>query len=312
MILVAGGTGRLGSIVVRDAVASGRAVRVLTRSTSGAQHLGPGVEVITGDVRDADAVRRAVDGCDLVVSAVHGFTGSRANSPTSVDRDGNANLIGAARAYGADTILMSGVGAAPDSPIELFRMKWAAEQHALHHGGPTTVIRATAFAELWIDLLRHTAARSGRPMVFGHGVNPINFVSVIDVAALVALAVDDHTTRGEILEIGGPANVTILELAGMVQTADGRDARPRHLPPLILRLARATIGQLRPQIARQTGMALALDHDDCTFDTTAIHQRFPTLPTTAITDLLAHDRPSPRANDQLPESNTDHAEAGQS
>ena len=135
MILVAGGTGRLGSIVVRDAVAAGCDVRVLTRATNRAQHLGPGVETVTGDVRDADAVRRAVDGCELVVCAVHGFIGSKGISPTSIDRDGNANLIDAARDAGAHTILMSVVGAAPDSPSELFRMKWAAEQHALDHGG---------------------------------------------------------------------------------------------------------------------------------------------------------------------------------
>ena len=43
-------------------------------------------------------------------------------------------------------------------------------------------MRATAFAELWIDVLGKTAARSGRPVVFGRGDNPINFVSVADVA----------------------------------------------------------------------------------------------------------------------------------
>ncbi|MEO5722849.1 MAG: NmrA family NAD(P)-binding protein [Ilumatobacteraceae bacterium] len=292
MILVAGGTGRLGSIVVGNAVAAGRTVRVLTRAASRAEHLRQGVEVMTGDVRDPDAVRRAVDGCDLVVSAVHGLNGSKGSSPATVDRDGNANLIDAARACGADVIVVSGVGAAADSPIELFRMKWAAEQHAFDRGGPTTVVRATAFAELWIDLLRRSAKRSGRPMVFGHGVNPINFVSVIDVAALIALTVDDRTTRGEILEIGGPANLTATDLARAVQAADGREGRPRHLPPFTLRLARATVGQLKPEIGRQTSMALAMDRDDFSFDTTPIHQRFPTLPTTAINDLLVGHEPS--------------------
>ena len=293
MILVAGGTGRLGSIVVRDAVAAGRDVRVLTRATNRAPHLGPDVEMVTGDVRDADAVRRAVDGCEIVVCAVHGFIGSKGISPTSIDRDGNANLIDAARDAGAHTILMSVVGAAADSPSELFRMKWAAEQHALDHGGPTTVVRATAFAELWIDLLRKSAGRSGRPMVFGRGGNPINFVSVVDVAALVALAIEDGTTRGETLEIGGPENLTFTELAGMVQATDGRTTGPRHLPPTMLRLARATVGKLKPQIARQTGMALSMDNDDFTFDSTALHHRFPKLPTTAIHDLLASDTASP-------------------
>ena len=39
-----------------------------------------------------------------------------------------------------------------DSPMELFRMKHAAEQYAVASGVPTTIVRATAFVELWIDL----------------------------------------------------------------------------------------------------------------------------------------------------------------
>ncbi len=83
-------------------------------------------------------------------------------------------------------------------------MKHAAERHALASSVPTTTVRATAFAELWIELLRQTAGRSGRPLVFGRGDNPINFVSVVDVAALVERAATDTATRGQTLEIGGP------------------------------------------------------------------------------------------------------------
>ena len=177
------------------------------------------------------ACEPATAGVDVVVSAVHGFAGPARDSLAAVDRDGNANLIDAAKAAGADFVLMSTVGAASDSPMELFRMKHAAEQHAATSGVPTTIVRATAFLELWIDLLEQTAGRSGRPLVFGRGENPINFVSVADVAAVVERAVIDPTTRGKILEIGGPDNLTFDQLAQAVQTAAGRPATPRHVPP---------------------------------------------------------------------------------
>ena len=64
-----------------------------------------------------------------------------------------ANLVDAAGAAGADLVLMSTVGAAANSPMELFRMKRAAEEYASASGVPTTVVRATVFAELWVDLL---------------------------------------------------------------------------------------------------------------------------------------------------------------
>ena len=68
-------------------------------------------------------------------------------------------------------------------------MKYAAEQHLKASGASWTIVRATAFLELWIDVLTKTAARSGLPVVFGHGNNPVNFVSVTDVAALVEHAI---------------------------------------------------------------------------------------------------------------------------
>ena len=83
-------------------------------------------------------------------------------------------------------------------------MKHAAEQH-LRASGVARDDRASHRVPRAVDrVLEQTAARSGRPLVFGRGDNPINFVSVVDVAALVERAVTDPSTRGQTLEIGGP------------------------------------------------------------------------------------------------------------
>jgi uncharacterized protein YbjT (DUF2867 family) len=288
VILIAGGTGRLGTLVVRGLVERGLDVRVLTRDPKHGAHVAAGhVEMVTGDVRDRDSLDRATAGVDVVLSAMHGFVGPRGTSPATVDRDGNANLIDATRAAGADFVLMSTVAADAVSPMELFRMKHAAEQHATASGVPTTVVRATAFLEFWIELLEKTASHSGRPLVFGGGDNPINFVSVIDVAALVERAITDPTTRGRILEIGGPDNLTFNELAHAVQTAARRTSSPRHVPRPMLRLMANTIGRAKPELGRQTRAALVMDRLDLTFDTTPVHRDYPDLATTSLADVLA-------------------------
>lgn len=286
MILVAGGTGRLGTLIVDRLTSRGLDVRVLTRDPQRAAHLVGRAEVVTGDVRDAAAVAAAVAGLEVVVSAIQGFVGPGGVSPATVDREGNANLTDAAKAADADLVLMSIVGAAADSPMELHRMKHAAEQYAMSRGVATTIVRASAFVELWVDLLRQTAARSGRPLVFGRGDNPLNFVSVQDVAALVDQVVTDPGSRGKILEIGGPDNLSFNQLARVVQTADGRTGSPRHVPPAMLRLAANTIGRFKPQVARQTRAALAMDRTDLTFDATPIRQIYPNLPNTSLSDVL--------------------------
>jgi uncharacterized protein YbjT (DUF2867 family) len=287
VILLAGGTGRLGTLVVGRLVDRGLGVRILTRDATRAAPLASDrVEVVTGDVRDRETLGRATAGVDVVVSAVHGFVGPRGISPATVDRDGNANLVDAARVAGAEFVLMSTVGASADHPMELFRMKHAAEQRASASGVPTTVVRAAAFVELWIELLGQTAARSGRPLVFGRGDNAINFVSVVDVAALVERAVTDPSTRGQVLEIGGPDNLTFNELARAVQKAAGRSNSPRHMPPAMLRLMAGTIGRVKPQLGRQARAALVMDRVDLTFDAAPIHSLYPDLPSTAVADVL--------------------------
>jgi NADH dehydrogenase len=286
VILIAGGTGRLGTLIVDGLVKRGMPVRVLTRQPVRAAHLaGDLVTVLSGDVRDPESLAPAVAGVDVVVAAVHGFTDPHRDALAATDRVGNCNLMEAARGAGADLVLMSVVGAAADSPMELFRVKHAAEQDAAQSGVPTTIVRATAFLELWIDLMNRTAARSGRPLVFGAGRNPINFVSVADVASLVEHAVTDPATRGRTLEIGGPADLTFDELAHAVQSAAGRAGRPRHVPPIMLRLMANSIGHLRPELGRQARAALVMDQAEFTFDTTRF-ESYPDVPCTGLAEVL--------------------------
>jgi NADH dehydrogenase len=287
MIMVAGGTGRLGTALVGRLTGRGERVRVLTRERQRAAHLaGPLVEVVCGDLTAPGTAQRAVEGADQVVSAVHGLVGPRGVSPATIDRDGNASLVDASATAGAEVVLMSVVGAAADSAMELCRMKHAAEAHLRDVGLPATVVRATPFAELWIDLLRHTARHSGRPVVFGNGHNPISFVSVRDVAAAVDAVLQDHTARGAILEITGPESLTFNELVALIQSADGRKTQARHLPPALLGMLAGTIGWIRPSFGRQLRSAMFMDRTDLAHVSDDIKQRYPDLPRTTVLDLL--------------------------
>jgi uncharacterized protein YbjT (DUF2867 family) len=287
MILLAGGTGRLGTILAARLAGRGLPVRVLTRDPARAASLAAqGAEVVTGDVRDRASLVAAVRGARIVVSAVHGFAGPGGVSPATVDRQGNVSLIDAATDAGAEFVLVSVVGAAADSPMELARMKYAAEQHLRAGPAGWTIVRATAFLELWIDVLTKTAARSGRPVVFGHGNNPVNFVSVTDVAALVEHAVTDPAARGRILEIGGPGDLTFNQLAAAVQAAAGRTSSPRHVPPRVLRLMAGSLGRVKPELGRQARAALVMDSADLTHDTASFPQAYPGLPCTPLSRCL--------------------------
>jgi uncharacterized protein YbjT (DUF2867 family) len=291
VIVVAGGTGTLGTRLVPRLAGAGLAVRVLTRDPARARHLaGPGVDVVRGDVRDAASVGRALRGAGTVVSAVHGFAGPGRVSPASVDRAGNANLIDAAARAGAAFVLVSVVGASPGHPIGLFRAKHGAEETLRASGISWTIVRATAFMETWATIMNQPLQASGKIPVFGRGDNPVNFVSATDVAALTALAVTDPGLRGRVLELGGPDNLTFNQLAAIVQETTGRRGTIRLIPrPALQAMAWAT-ATVKPALARQARAALAMDTLDMTFDPAPTRRAFPDLPETdirlALKDLL--------------------------
>jgi len=267
-------------------------VRVLTRDPARARHLaGHAVEVACGDVRDPGSLTAALQGAGTVISAMHGFARPGRVSPATVDRAGNANLIGAAARAGADFVLVSVVGAAPAHPIGLFRAKHAAEQTLRASGIGWTIVRATAFMETWATIMSQMLEASGKIVVFGRGDNPVNFVSAGDVAALIARAVTDPGLRGQVLEIGGPDNLTFNQVAAIVQGTAGRRGTVRHIPrPALCAMAWLTAA-IKPHLARQARAALVMDTLDMTFDPAPARRAFPGLPNTdmaaAIRELLA-------------------------
>src|SRR5207249_1745738 len=77
-------------------------------------------------------------------------------------------------------------------------------------------------------------------------------VSVTDVAETVEHAVLDETTRGQIIEVSGPENLTLNELASQAHPA----RRLRHVPPPVLRVASL--------LSRQARAGLIMDSHDMT------------------------------------------------
>ena len=290
MILVAGGTGLLGSKVVDRLVGAGHQVRVLTRDRQRARHLPAGVDVVAGDVQRG-SLAAAVQGCTCVVSAVHGFAGPGRTSPEAVDRAGNQNLITAATAAGVSRfVLVSVAGAAPDHPMSLHRMKYAAEQQL--QAAPLTglIVRPTAFLQTWLTIIGGKLASGGPALVLGPGRNPINFVAVEDVAAFVCLAVRGDPRIGAGIgagiTVGGPENLTFTGIAERLLADAGRSGPIKHVPLAALRAMSLLARPVRPGFARQAAAAVVMNTTDLSFDPLPLRKRFPDVTALSFDDVL--------------------------
>lgn len=253
MILVTGGTGSLGRLLIPRLQASGERVRVLSRNPQAA--LPEECELVVGDVRDRGVLQRAVSGCSGVIAATHGIEGGRGAGPEAIDAAANIALIDAAKGAGVERfLLMSTQGAAPDAALSLMRAKYAAEQHLDASGLDWIVVRPAPNLETWLLLVVGGQVASGGPaLVLGKGENPITWVSVRDVAAVVAQAWDNRAS-GVILDVTGPAHYSLLDLAAATGAA-----RVKHVPRQALGLMRYAARPFAPAFARKAAMAYALD-----------------------------------------------------
>jgi uncharacterized protein YbjT (DUF2867 family) len=295
MILLAGGTGTLGTEVVRLLTARGLEVRILTRDPERAEHeRGALVEIVSGDVQDARAVEQATEEAQTVISAIQGFGGAAPAGPQAVDRQGNTNLIRAAKEGETDHfILVSIQGAAPDHPMELFRMKYQAEQELKASGLTWTIIRPTAYMETWGTLIGEPLLKTGRTRIFGRGNNPINFVSAHDVARFVELAVLDPAMRGEVVEVGGPENFSMKQVAQTFEAVTGKEGKMSHVPLPMMRLMSVIMRPVNPMLARQIQAGVVMDTYDFSFDPSETIRRYPSIPPMSLAEVVRRDYVAP-------------------
>ncbi|MGC5076340.1 SDR family oxidoreductase [Agrococcus sp. DT81.2] len=259
MILVAGGSGRLGRLVVGE-LAQQHDVRVLARrATTAALPMGVRVSSLDADVRDASAVATAARGVACIVIASHGVESRERDGLASVDIDGARAVVAAARQVGCAVVLTSIVGAASDATLPIARSKWAAERIVSESGVPWTIVRSAAFAQTWAMILTMSAGRSGRPSMIGRGRAGHRFVDVRDVAAVVARAATDEGLRGRTLQVSGPDVLTPSQLAAMVQQANAWSGQPRHLPLPVARAIGAGLAPFRPDLARRVALGIAME-----------------------------------------------------
>lgn len=287
MILVVGGTGRLGSLVANRMAAQGRHVRVLSRGlVPPVVPLHEEVEQVLGDVRDPTRMQELVAGTEVVVLAMHGFAGPGGVSPRTVDQQGSRNVIAAAEQADADVVMLSIAGASATNPLELARVKYGVEEHLRTSRCRWTVVRSDAFAQTWFDVLEQTAAKTHRPMIFGDGDNPIGWVAVDEVAALVEHAVLEPSLRGRTLEISGPERLTLAQLATLVMEQHGWPGKPRRIPRVALRVMATLTAPVRPDLTRRARASLAMDVLP-PVDDHLTRAAFPDLPAVPVSRLLA-------------------------
>jgi nucleoside-diphosphate-sugar epimerase len=208
--LVTGGAGYFGTLLVERLREAGKRVRIF--DVNDAETRAPDVEMVRGDIRDASAVRAAVEGADVVHHNVAMVPLAKDKTAFwTVNRDGTRNLLEAAQAARTRKVVnmsSSAVFGAPDrNPVddatpprpqeEYGRAKLAAEDLCRSYaarGLDVTIIRPRTImghGRLGIMQILFEWVRQGKNIpVLGAGDNLYQFVHADDLAAAAIRAAD--------------------------------------------------------------------------------------------------------------------------
>ncbi len=138
MILVTGGTGTVGSEVVKQLASLGTKFRVLARNPDKAIK-SPNVEVMRGDLADAVALGRALQGVDKLFLLTN-------STPQTVELQ--SGVIAAARKAGVKHVVRLSVpGADLASPIQLARWHAQTDQELKKSGLAWTLLQPGYFMQ---------------------------------------------------------------------------------------------------------------------------------------------------------------------
>jgi NADH dehydrogenase len=254
----------------------GRRVRAMTRDPATAEDLTAlGAEVVRGDLRDADSLRPACDGAQCVIASAHAALGRGANAPKTVDRQGHRDLIDAAAAAGVARFVYVSAHGLSDVPLDFFQIKYEMEEYLKSSGLPYTIVRGTAFMETWLQMSLPMFVKKGKILVLGPGTKPVNFVSAGDVARVVVMALGRGDSVGRTLEIGGPENLSVVDLARILGRVSGKPVRRTHVPLAVIRIADWVVGPFHRGIRLVLQATLWGETVDRTYDPSETLREFP-------------------------------------
>jgi uncharacterized protein YbjT (DUF2867 family) len=274
MILVVGATSSLGRAVVANLVAGGQSVRASCRrperdfnSTVGDAELAP------LDMLRPETFNRALDGVDTLFTSTHSLTARRRDAIQRIDIDGYKALIDVAAARRIDRFVFTSImGARLDHPAALWRAKAEVERHLVASGLNYTVLRPSAFMDFHAHRMigeRVLAGKAAR--ILGTGNTRRNLVAVVDVATLAVRALTTPDLTGRIVEIGGPDNLTDLEIATLYARLAGLPVRVQALSPPALSFLATLAGPFHAGVANVLRLPLHMaGWPDLTFDSSDV------------------------------------------
>jgi len=214
-IVVVGGTGTVGSALVRELLARGQEVRVFTRSEKRGAALPAGATFALGDLNDIATVRPAAAGMEAMF-LLNGLSVTEAHE--------GLNAVNAAMLEGIRRIVYMSLQDLESAPhLPHFGSKIGIEAAVRKSGIPWTILRPNSFFQNQPKYL---------PAIQAHGIYPepigtagISRIDVRDIAEIAATALTSSGHDGKTYDIAGARTWNAPETAEVWSKVLGKPVR---------------------------------------------------------------------------------------
>ncbi len=266
-VLVTGGAGFIGSHIVDALVERGHEVRVFDNLSNGfranLEHHQGRIEFLEQDLRDQEAVKRAMQGIDWVShQAALGSVPRSINDPftsNDVNVSGTLNVLIAAKDAGVKRLVMAssssvygdtevspkheGLPLNPKSPYSVSKVTAESYTRVFHgvYGLETIALRyfnifgprQTPFSQYAavVPLFTYGLLEGKAPRINGDGSFSRDFTFVANAVHANLLALEAPSAAcGRAYNVGAGGNVTVLELFRAIQAEVGSNIEPEFGP----------------------------------------------------------------------------------
>jgi uncharacterized protein YbjT (DUF2867 family) len=236
-VLVAGASGLLGAEICRQLSARNLPVKAIVRSTADPVKTDPlfklGVELVQGDLLNKESLSHALKGVATVIATVSSMPFSYKpgeNDIQRVDEDGMINLIEASKSARVNHFIYTSFSINIDLDFPLRNAKRKVEKYLQKSGLTYTILRPGYFMEVWFSAGTGFDALNGKVSICGTGTNPLAYISYKDVAKFALKSIYHPDLKNEILELGGPQNISPLDAVRIFEEALHKKIEVQHVP----------------------------------------------------------------------------------
>ncbi|WP_269714949.1 complex I NDUFA9 subunit family protein [Caulobacter sp. NIBR2454] len=232
LVTVFGGSGFIGTQVVRALAKQGWRVRVAVRRTNMAHRmrmLGDvgQIQVVQANIRSGASVARALEGAQACVNLVGVLQERGRQGFMSLHATAAGKVAEAAKAAGATRFVqMSALGADAESGSKYARTKAMGEAAVRQVFPDAVVIRPSIVfgpEDGFFNLFARMATLAPALPLFGGGKTCFQPVFVGDVAAAIAATATQAGHAGKTFELGGPAVYSFKEVLELILRETGRN-----------------------------------------------------------------------------------------